>query len=234
MSLLRSQTAVCCPGCCPPRISPDPATSVPAGYRDNYILSSYCSSLPAPTHLLLAAITLAKWSLWSLASYALYGCLGRQWGDADPLPPSLSTVFLLTPLSFLTHIYIWLKEVLHPPPPSCSVMDEEAQELTLALWGLLCHSPLLSEIPVCLSDCFLLTVLSAFVRTVPLSECPMNRANDACWELLPNEEQFFSPQLEAVSQRQRAGAMETSLNYMFDMRWQQTSVTNIMNIQLWC
>lgn len=210
-----------------------PLTSVPAGYRDNYILSSYCSSLPALTRLLLAAITPAKWGLWSLASYALYGCLGRQWGDADP-PSSISLNCISPYPPFFPHTYIYLAESGPSPPRpplSCSVMDGEAQELTLALWGLLCHSPLLSEIPVCLSDSFLLIVLSAFVWTVPLSECPMNRANDAYWELLPNEEQFVSPQLEAVSQTQRAGAMETSLKYMFDMRWQQTSVTDIMNIQ---
>lgn len=69
---------------------------------------------PARLHrlaFLLAGITCGKWGLWSLASYTLYGCSERQWGDTDPPPPPptcLSTVFLCTPILF-SHIYIWLK-----------------------------------------------------------------------------------------------------------------------------
>lgn len=72
-------------------VSWTPQPSVHATYLDNSILCSYWSTL---TGLLLAAITPGKRGLWSLASYALYGCLGRQWGDADPpSPPPPPLVF---------------------------------------------------------------------------------------------------------------------------------------------
>lgn len=114
-----------CPGCCPPRTVPDPngisAHQLPWQLHPELVIGPVC--LPALTRLLVAAITPAKRALWSLASYALYGCLGRQWGDTDsPSPPqSLWTVFLLSPLPplfpFITHIYGW-KWYVTPIPPT--------------------------------------------------------------------------------------------------------------------
>lgn len=95
--------------------------SLPAGYCDDSILSCYRSSLSAPTRLMLAAITPGKWALWSFASYALYGCLGRQWGDSDPPTPNLSlNCILYTPLPFLTYIYYLAESgpTRTPTPPA--------------------------------------------------------------------------------------------------------------------
>lgn len=78
---------------------------------------------PARRHwlaFLLAAITCGKWGLWSLASYTLYGCSGRQWGDADPpFPPNLSLncIFLHPHSFFLTHIHLAESGLLSPSPP---------------------------------------------------------------------------------------------------------------------
>lgn len=71
--------------------------------------------------------------------------------------------------------------------------------LTLALWGLLCHSPLLPETPVCLPDSRLLVCLSKGFL--------VNRENENC----PQMRSDLSPQKEAVSQTE-------SLKYMFYKR----------------
>lgn len=103
-----------------PRPFPTRLASLPAGYCDDSILSCYRSSLSAPTRLMLAAITPGKWALWSFASYALYGCLGRQWADSDPPTPNLSlNCILYTPVPFLTYIY-YLAESGPPRTPAPS------------------------------------------------------------------------------------------------------------------
>lgn len=95
--------------------------------------------------------------------------LGETMGRFRPsYPQSLFEPYSVhpPPLSH-TYIYIlfgwkWCNPHPHPArhPLSCSVMDGEAEVLTLALWGLLCHSPLLSAIRVCLHGSLFLIVLS--------------------------------------------------------------------------
>lgn len=165
--------------------------------------------------------------------------LGETMGRCRPSSPcfSLNCISLHPPTSprLHSHIYIWLKVVHHPPPHHSLLLSDgwRGGGINLGFMGTPLPLSTLSEIPVCLSDSSLLIVLCGCVWRVPLSEWPMIRANDAYWELLSNEERFVSSQLEAVSQTKRAGAMATSLKYMFDMRWQRTNVIDIANIQLW-
>lgn len=146
------------------------------------------------------------------------------WGDNGAiqtlLPPiSLWTVFC-TPPSPFSHIYIiWLK-VVHPappprPPPSQLLSDGwRGRGINLGFMG----TPLPLSTAVCdpclppwlsFLDCSLYVHVCVHACGVPLSKRFMNRANDAYWGLLLNEERFISTQLGA-----------TRLKNMFDINRQ--------------